>query len=89
MVEEVTKVANKWREFLRDTPYFQPNSPIWWLGMVAVLAGIIKALAVTNPALAPVVVVIDLLSASDMSPGMLVAIGVSIMGLKADVSKPV
>jgi hypothetical protein len=88
MVEQVLKTATVWRQFLKDTPYFQPQSPIWWAGLVAVLAGIVKALAVTQPSLAPVVVIIDLLSAADMSPGMLVAIGMAVMGLKADVDKP-
>lgn len=87
MVEQVLKTATVWRQFLKDTPYFQPQSPIWWAGLIAVLAGIVKALAVTQPSLAPVVVIIDLLSAADMSPGMLVAIGMAVMGLKADVDK--
>lgn len=87
MVEEAVKTAKTWREWLKDSPYFQPQSPVWWMGLISVLAGITKALALSVPALAWMATFVDLFSAESMSPGMLVSVGLSIMGLKASVEK--
>lgn len=87
MVTVIVNKAKTFREYLRESPYFQPNSPIWWMGLISVLAGVVKALAVTHEELADAVVIIDTFSATNMSPGMLVSIGLSIMGLKAQLEK--
>lgn len=83
MVDEVVNKVKTFRDYLRESPYFQPQSPIWWMGLISVLAGVIKALATVHAQLAGVVAVIDAFSATNMSPGMLVSVGLSIMGLKA------
>lgn len=87
MVDEVVKTAKTWREYLKESPYFQPHSPIWCMGLVSVLAGIAKGLALTFPQLAWLAVLVDAFSAESMSPGMLISVGLSIMGLKANVDK--
>lgn len=76
------------REWLKGSKYFQPQSVAWWASVMPLIAGVIKALGTVHPSLAGLVAVIDSFTGEPLSPAMLINLGLIGVGLRGAIAAP-
>lgn len=65
--------------------YFKPKSLTWWGSVIPLVAGVISAVSVSVPALAPAKVIIDVASGG-LTPAVLINAGLVGIGVRASIS---
>lgn len=65
--------------------YFKPKSITWWGSVIPLVAGVISAVSVSVPALAPAKVIIDVASGG-LTPAVLINAGLVGIGVRASIS---